>query len=103
MDKKELKNLYNNNLILIKQDLKKTLADMALDLDIPQNTISAYIRGERTISLEFATQLCKTYGINLNWFAAGEGEMYKKALSSDYTRKDIENIVKDVLKRNNVC
>ena len=101
MDKKELKNLYKDNLNLIKQDLKKTLADIAKDMGISQNTISAYIRGERTVSLEFATQLCKTYGINLNWFATGEGEMYKKALSSDFTQKDIENIVKNVLKREN--
>lgn len=76
MDNSELKTLYTNNLRALRESLKKSVQEMATDLNVSTSTLSSYMSGARTVSLEMATHLYKVYGINLIWFVTGKGDMF---------------------------
>ena len=82
MNQNELKELYANNLKAVKKALHLTTGELAAKLDIPVRTVGSYERKENLCSAQLITELCRKLDINANWFAAGEGNMFKTQLES---------------------
>ena len=93
--------MYIQNLKKVRKELSLSVDELSKRLDIPARTLGGYERGERKMSLEVVTQMCKKLNINANWFVTGEGEMFNpKAVSlNDETvsRKEIIEIVEIVI------
>ena len=103
MNNNDLKILYMNNLLAIKTALNKTVSQMAKEMHVSANTLTSYINGERTTSLEMVTHLYQTYNINLSWFVTGDGEMFNKNEPQLKTLKEeICNEMLQLLKREGV-
>ena len=102
METTDLKTLYMSNLKAVKDSLDKSVAKMASDINMPARTITSYVTGERTVSLEFVTHICKKYNVNANWFCTGEGEMFNNppeiGASTDYSKENLRHIIMEVLK-----
>lgn len=102
METQDLKTLYMNNLRAIKDSLKKSVAKMAEDLNMSQRTVNSYVVGERTVSLEFLTQICKIYNVNANWFCTGEGTMFnepKEDTKEEEMKKWFNEMVREEFKK----
>lgn len=65
-----------NRLKVIKEELKKSTAELSELLDIPARTIGSYERGENPPNSKFLIALTKNLHINVNWFLTGEGSMF---------------------------
>lgn len=50
----------------------------AINAKIQQSTFHNYIRGTRLPNTESLINICKTYGVNLNWLLIGSGPMLLK-------------------------
>jgi transcriptional regulator with XRE-family HTH domain len=61
--------------IILGMDRQK---DFAASLDESPQTINNYLSGIRFPSEDFMLKLVKIKRVNLNWFIAGEGEVYLK-------------------------
>ncbi len=89
--------MYSENLKKLRKELKLSVSKLGELLDMPQRTLSAYERKERTPSIDLVTRLCTKLNINANWFVTGKGEMFascdEKTELSDLTSK-----VKEILK-----
>lgn len=94
MEEFDLKSLYTNNLRELRDALGKSVAEMSKELNVSASTLTSYMNGARTMSLEMATHLYKIYDINLAWFVTGQGEMFNpkpENISSDIVAR-VENI-----------
>jgi transcriptional regulator with XRE-family HTH domain len=102
VETQDLKTLYMTNLKAVKDSLEKSVAKMATDLNMSARTINSYVTGERTVSLEFLTQICKIYNINANWFCTGEGSMFnkpKEPIKEEQMKQWFNDIIKEEFKK----
>ncbi len=60
----------------IRLELKMSQGDFARKINIIQQQLSKYERGENKPSAEFLTKLVKEINVNINWLLTGEGEMF---------------------------
>ena len=60
------------------QFLKLSQKELASILNVKQNTLSNWERGENEMDYEAMQTLSKTFNVNLNWLLTGEGEMFIK-------------------------
>jgi len=79
MDNSSFKDLYMNNLKHLKKVLNKSVSEIAKDTGISASTLTSYINGERTASLDAAARLYLAYNINLGWFCTGRGAVFVSA------------------------
>ena len=97
METRELKTLYMCNLRAVKNALNKSVAKMAKEMNVSESTLTSYLKGERTTSLEMATHLYQTYNINLGWFCTGEGEMFITAQPSAQDKTELAKVIKETM------
>lgn len=91
--------MYTENLKKLRKNLGLSVAKFAKALEMSQNTLTCYERGERKPSIKLFVQLHKKLNVNLNWFISGEGEMFNDKIT-DYekTKNAILEEVKTMLK-----
>ena len=90
--------MYAENLKKIRKELDLSVAKMADRMKMSQSTLTGYERGDRIPSAPFFTRLYKTFNINLNWYASGEGEMFNAPQFNavkDELRQEVLQILKD--------
>ncbi len=80
--------MYAQKIKQIRSELNLSVAKLAQKINIPQRTVSAYERNERTPSIEFLAQMCIVLNINANWFLANKGEMFNPPVSDICQFKD---------------
>ena len=92
--------MYGHKLKEIRKNLSYTQQEMADFLNVSCRTYSSYERNENNPSYSMLVILCKNYNINLNWFIADEGQMFKENTSIEYEKikNSVISEVKNMLK-----
>ena len=70
------KTTIGKNLKHLRKELKITQKDISNLLNTSQSTISAYEAGKTLILTSFAYQICKKYGISMDWLCGRESKMF---------------------------
>ncbi len=60
----------------IRLGLNKSQGDFAREINVVQQQLSKYERGENKPSADFLTKLVEKMNVNINWLLTGEGEMF---------------------------
>ncbi len=71
----------------IRLGLKMSQGDFARKINVVQQQLSKYERGENKPSAEFLTKLVERINVNVNWLLTGEGEMF---IAPDSSQNAIE-------------
>ncbi len=80
--------MYAQKIKQIRTELNLSVAKLAEKINIPQRTVSAYERNERTPSIEFLAQMCNILDVNANWFLIDKGDMFNPKTSELRQFKD---------------
>ena len=89
--------MYRERIKKIRSELKLSVAKMADEMNIPSRTFVSYESDGRTPSLEFLTQLCKTFNVNANWFVTGDGMMFN-APEFEQVKDELAQQVRQILR-----
>ncbi len=92
--------MYAQKIKQIRSQLNLSVAKLAEKINIPQRTITAYERNERTPSIEFLSQMCKILDINANWFLLDKGGMFNEKLPE---KEEFKQEIKQELKEELFC
>ena len=83
----------NERLLALRKDLHMTRARFGEMLGVSDGVINNLERGRVDIKPHMVALICKTFGVNREWFETGEGEMYATPL---------ENALEDLAMRYNL-
>ena len=71
------KHLVGNRLKELRQEHNLTLRQLAKELNTTSSTLSAYESGKTLLLTAFAIQLCKKYGISMDWLYGKRNIKYR--------------------------
>lgn len=91
--------MFGKRLKDIRKSLKYTQEEMAVRLDIPCRTYASYERDENKPSYFMLDNLCKKENVNLNWFIAGEGNMFNAPQFKDVKTEILSEVEKMLKER----
>ena len=74
----------------IRLGLKMSQKDFAREIDVVQQQLSKYERGENKPSTEFLIKLIEKMDVNINWLLTGYGNMFNSAELGNENAKSVE-------------
>lgn len=94
----------------IREHFSLSKKEFAEKLQITQNSYTNYIQEERQVPTDVAQKLYEKFGISMNWFISGEGDMFltgssannspaMEALKNAIAVAENETVIADELKR----
>lgn len=70
----------NERLKLLRTTLKKTLREVAIDLNMTDSYFSILETGKRELNDRIIQLVCLTYNVNESWLRFGKGEMFRQPI-----------------------
>lgn len=67
----------------VRKAIGLTQQEFADDLNLRQSTIASYESGDRVPSARTVADVCRTYGVNIDWLQTGEGEMFRASTRAE--------------------
>ncbi len=81
------------------KELRKTeklnQTDFADKINLSQDTISKYEKGERELTDRVISDICREFNVNEEWLRHGTGDMYRKMTKEEETLQHLEKLLKN--------